>query len=40
MQFEKLMRKLALATVNVRCGADWQQPLVAYFARRNRRMRH
>ncbi len=39
-QFEKLMRKLALATVNVRCGADWQQPLVAYFARRNRRMRH
>jgi uncharacterized protein (DUF58 family) len=38
--FEKLMRKLALATVNVRCGADWQQPLVAYFARRNRRMRH
>jgi uncharacterized protein (DUF58 family) len=38
--FEKLMRKLSLATVNVRCGADWQQPLVAYFARRNRRMRH
>jgi len=38
--FEKLMRKLALETVNVRCGADWQQPLVAYFARRNRRMRH
>lgn len=40
LQFEKFMRKLALATVNVRCGADWQQPLVAYFAKRNRRMRH
>ncbi len=38
--FERLMRKLSLATVNVRCGADWQGPLVAYFARRNRRMRH
>jgi uncharacterized protein (DUF58 family) len=38
--FERLMRKLSLATVNVRCGDDWQQPLVAYFARRNRRMRH
>jgi len=38
--FERLMRTLSLATVNVRCGDDWQQPLVAYFARRNRRMRH
>jgi len=38
--FERLMRKLSLATVNVRCGSDWQGPLVAYFARRNRRMRH
>jgi uncharacterized protein (DUF58 family) len=40
LQFEKFMRKLALATVNVRCGSDWQQPLVAYFAKRNRRTRH
>jgi uncharacterized protein (DUF58 family) len=38
--FERLMRKLSLATVNVRCGEDWQRPLVAYFTGRNRRMRH
>jgi uncharacterized protein (DUF58 family) len=38
--FERLMRKLSLATVDVRCGEDWQRPLVAYFTGRNRRMRH
>lgn len=38
--FERLMRKLSLATVDVRCGEDWQRPLIAYFTGRNRRMRH
>jgi uncharacterized protein (DUF58 family) len=39
LQFDKLMRKLSLATVSIRCGDDWQAPLVAFFARRNRRLR-
>jgi uncharacterized protein (DUF58 family) len=39
LQFDRLMRKLSLPMVNIRCGEDWQGPLVAYFARRNRRMR-
>lgn len=38
-RFERLMRKLSLTTIDVRCGEDWQAPLVAYFARRNRRAR-
>lgn len=37
--FDKLMRKLSLPTVSIRCGDDWQSPLVGFFARRNRRMR-
>ena len=40
LRFDRLMRKLSLPTVSIRCGEDWQQPLVAYFARRNRRLRH
>lgn len=39
LQFDKLMRKLSLPTVSIRCGDDWEAPLVAFFARRNRRMR-
>ena len=37
--FDRLMRKLALDTMSIRCGDDWQGPLVAYFRRRNRRLR-
>lgn len=37
--FDTLMRKLSLPTVSIRCGEDWQSPLVGFFARRNRRMR-
>ncbi len=39
LQFDRLMRKLSLPTVSIRCGQDWQGPLVAFFARRNKRMR-
>lgn len=39
LQFERLMRKLSLQMVSIRCGDDWRQPLVAFFARRNRRLR-
>lgn len=39
LQFDKLMRRLSLPTVSIRCGQDWQGPLVAFFARRNKRMR-
>ena len=39
LQFDRLMRKLSLPTVSIRCGEDWQKPLVAFFARRNRRLR-
>lgn len=38
-RFDKLMQKLALETVSIRCGEPWQGPLVAFFARRARRMR-
>lgn len=37
--FDALMRKLSLPTVSIRCGEDWQSPLVGFFRRRNRRMR-
>ena len=39
LRFERLMRKLSLPTVSLRCGEDWQGPLVAFFAHRNRRLR-
>lgn len=39
LKFDQLMRKLSLTPVSIRCGDDWQQPLVAFFARRNRRLR-
>jgi len=37
--FDQLMRKLSLDTMSIRCGDDWQGPLIAYFRQRNRRMR-
>lgn len=39
LAFEKLMRKLSLPTLDVRCGEDWRTPLVGYFKRRARRAR-
>jgi uncharacterized protein (DUF58 family) len=38
-RFDKLMRRLRLETVSIRCGESWQQPLVRFFERRARRMR-
>jgi uncharacterized protein (DUF58 family) len=40
LRFDRLMNKLSLPSVSIRCGDDWQKPLVAFFARRNRGMRH
>jgi uncharacterized protein (DUF58 family) len=40
LRFDRLMNKLSLPCVSIRCGEDWQKPLVAFFARRNRGMRH
>lgn len=39
LRIERMMRKLSLPMMSIRCGQDWQKPLVAFFARRNRRMR-
>ncbi|MEM7152603.1 MAG: DUF58 domain-containing protein [Myxococcota bacterium] len=38
-RIDKLMRKLSLPMMSITCGDDWQKPLVAFFARRNRRLR-
>ncbi len=38
-RIDRLMRKLSLPMMSIRCGDDWQKPLVAFFARRNRRLR-
>lgn len=38
-RIDRLMRKLSLPMMSIRCGEDWQRPLVAFFARRNRRLR-
>lgn len=38
-QIDRLMRKLSLPMMSIRCDDDWQKPLVAFFARRNRRLR-
>lgn len=38
-RIDRLMRKLSLTMMSIRCGEDWQKPLVAFFARRNRRLR-
>jgi uncharacterized protein (DUF58 family) len=37
--FESLMRKLRVEHLDIRCGENWQQPLVQFFSRRARRMR-
>ncbi|NVB37892.1 DUF58 domain-containing protein [Pseudenhygromyxa sp. WMMC2535] len=37
--FEGVMRRLRLETMTIRCGENWQKPLVAFFERRARRMR-
>ena len=36
---DALLRKLRLDGMSIRCGDDWQKPLVHFFARRARRMR-
>lgn len=36
---DQLWRKLSLDGMSIRCGENWQQPLVSFFARRARRMR-
>ena len=36
---DQLLRKLSLDSMSIRCGDNWQQPLVNFFARRARRMR-
>ncbi len=38
-RIDRMMRKLSLPMMSIRCGADWQKSLVAFFARRNRRLR-
>jgi uncharacterized protein (DUF58 family) len=37
--FDKLMNRLRLETMTIRCGESWEKPLVGFFARRARRMR-
>lgn len=39
LRLERLMRKLRLEMMSIRCGESWQEPLVSFFARRARRMR-
>jgi uncharacterized protein (DUF58 family) len=36
---DQLLRKLSLDGMSIRCGDNWQKPLVHFFARRSRRMR-
>ena len=38
-RFDQLLRKLRLDGMSIRCGDNWQKPLVHFFARRARRMR-
>lgn len=38
-RLDQLLRKLSLDSMSIRCGENWQQPLVNFFARRARRMR-
>jgi uncharacterized protein (DUF58 family) len=37
--FDKLMNRLRLETMTIRCGESWEKPLVGFFQRRARRMR-
>ena len=38
-RFEKMMRRLNLDTMSVRCGDGWQQSLIRFFEKRARKMR-
>lgn len=38
-RLDQMLRKLSLDSMSIRCGDNWQQPLVNFFARRARRMR-
>jgi uncharacterized protein (DUF58 family) len=37
--FDKLMNRLRLEAMSIRCGENWEKPMVAFFERRARRMR-
>lgn len=37
--FDKLMKRLRLETMSIRCGENWEKPMVRFFERRARRMR-
>jgi len=37
-RFDRLLRRLSIESFSVRAGEDWQAPLVAFFARRARRL--
>jgi uncharacterized protein (DUF58 family) len=37
--FDKLMNRLRLEAMTIRCGGNWEKPLVGFFERRARRMR-
>lgn len=37
--FDKLMNRLRLETMSIRCGENWEKPMVRFFERRARRMR-
>ena len=37
--FDKLMNRLRLEAMSIRCGDNWEKPLVGFFTRRARRMR-
>jgi uncharacterized protein (DUF58 family) len=37
--FDKLMNRLRLEAMSIRCGENWEKPLVGFFSRRARRMR-
>jgi uncharacterized protein (DUF58 family) len=39
LRLERLLQKLRIEMMSVRCGDRWQEPLVSFFARRSRRMR-
>ena len=39
LRLDGVMRKLSLPMMSIRCGEDWQKPLVAFFARRNKGLR-
>ncbi len=38
-RFDRVLRKLRLEGMTIRCGENWQRPLVSFFSRRERRLR-